>query len=89
MNHTLKIRIFALFIWIIANSNPLQASGGDDHSHGPEEDLKSVQTAKYFSIEASSDKYELLLRYEPIHPCLLYTSPSPRDRTRYRMPSSA
>ena len=24
-----------------------------------------------------------------IHPCLLYTSPSPRDRTRSRMPSSA
>ena len=23
------------------------------------------------------------------HGCLLYTSPSPRDRTRYRMPSSA
>ncbi len=23
------------------------------------------------------------------HACLLYTSPSPRDRTRYRMPSSA
>ena len=23
------------------------------------------------------------------HTCLLYTSPSPRDRTRYRMPSSA
>ena len=26
---------------------------------------------------------------EPINPCLLYTSPSPRDRTRSRMPSSA
>ena len=25
----------------------------------------------------------------PITPCLLYTSPSPRDRTRSRMPSSA
>ena len=25
----------------------------------------------------------------PIHTCLLYTSPSPRDRTRSRMPSSA
>ena len=25
----------------------------------------------------------------PIYRCLLYTSPSPRDRTRYRMPSSA
>ena len=24
-----------------------------------------------------------------VFPCLLYTSPSPRDRTRYRMPSSA
>ena len=26
---------------------------------------------------------------ERIHHCLLYTSPSPRDRTRSRMPSSA
>ena len=26
---------------------------------------------------------------EPFGPCLLYTSPSPRDRTRSRMPSSA
>ena len=25
----------------------------------------------------------------PLMPCLLYTSPSPRDRTRSRMPSSA
>ena len=25
----------------------------------------------------------------PVAPCLLYTSPSPRDRTRSRMPSSA
>ena len=28
-------------------------------------------------------------RSSPIHTCLLYTSPSPRDRTRSRMPSSA
>ena len=27
--------------------------------------------------------------YHQTHPCLLYTSPSPRDRTRSRMPSSA
>ena len=26
---------------------------------------------------------------EEFNPCLLYTSPSPRDRTRSRMPSSA
>ena len=34
------------------------------------------------------------LHYKPdrlhaVFPCLLYTSPSPRDRTRSRMPSSA
>ena len=29
------------------------------------------------------------LAYEAKHTCLLYTSPSPRDRTRSRMPSSA
>ena len=30
-----------------------------------------------------------LARAGYIAPCLLYTSPSPRDRTRARMPSSA
>ena len=30
-----------------------------------------------------------LTRFLPGLPCLLYTSPSPRDRTRSRMPSSA
>ena len=28
-------------------------------------------------------------RWYHLYPCLLYTSPSPRDRTRSRMPSSA
>src|SRR5665811_1892881 len=29
------------------------------------------------------------LAFRELYPCLLYTSPSPRDRTRSRMPSSA
>ena len=29
------------------------------------------------------------LVYDPENPCLLYTSPSPRDRQKSRMPSSA
>ena len=29
------------------------------------------------------------LSFDPTQSCLLYTSPSPRDRTRSRMPSSA
>ena len=32
--------------------------------------------------------FRIYLEY-PRKPCLLYTSPSPRDRTRSRMPSSA
>ena len=38
------------------------------------------------------EKYPLVLMLEPTHLCnlcLLYTSPSPRDSTSSRMPSSA
>ena len=43
-----------------------KASGGDDHSHG---EKKPTDTGKnYFSVEAFSEKHELLLRYAPIHP---------------------
>ena len=43
---------------------------------------------KYHVTEAMS---ELELRYGPkaVLTCLLYTSPSPRDRQKSRMPSSA
>ena len=38
---------------------------------------------------ASLDTLELTEDWTINNPCLLYTSPSPRDRTRSRMPSSA
>ena len=37
----------------------------------------------------TTDKYEMACEMLNIKDCLLYTSPSPRDRTRSRMPSSA
>ena len=40
-------------------------------------------------INKQSNIYELKLAEMNIKICLLYTSPSPRDRTRSRMPSSA
>ena len=41
-------------------------------------------------MKAYKEKYGEEHIYEcPICICLLYTSPSPRDRTRSRMPSSA
>ena len=47
-----------------------------------------------FPTEIKPQNLELRLRVmadvlEEIGACLLYTSPSPRDRTRSRMPSSA
>ena len=40
-------------------------------------------------IASSPDKEHLQKLSEAFKICLLYTSPSPRDRTRSRMPSSA
>ena len=39
--------------------------------------------------ELTNDVIFLRVGYIPAYTCLLYTSPSPRDRTRSRMPSSA
>ena len=44
------------------------------------------------NYESANDLFELGKKYESFvfaYTCLLYTSPSPRDRTRSRMPSSA
>ena len=40
-------------------------------------------------LENWAKKYEDLTNSDETIGCLLYTSPSPRDRTRSRMPSSA
>ena len=39
--------------------------------------------------DAQSDKYVDMFKAGIIDPCLLYTSPSPRDLSTSRMPSSA
>ena len=49
--------------------------------------VTSISVAMYPFMPFSSDKLRDLLNLPRI--CLLYTSPSPRDRTRSRMPSSA
>ena len=44
-------------------------------------------------LEQSCDEFftkkSFLSRQQSFYPCLLYTSPSPRDRQKSRMPSSA
>ena len=41
------------------------------------------------SLRPSTMNGHVVLYRACLHDCLLYTSPSPRDRTRSRMPSSA
>ena len=64
------------------------------HSYG-ESPSKSVRiiTGQSVLIDPSSRPKGTCLEVESgiarVYCCLLYTSPSPRDRTRSRMPSSA
>ena len=61
--------------------------------------LPDARGAPLFNAEhVAVDAFKLGLSDDPVHRvlfygregrCLLYTSPSPRDRTRSRMPSSA
>jgi membrane fusion protein, heavy metal efflux system len=67
MKTTFQIKLIAILFLVIANCSLLFASGGDDHTHGNEKPTATGQQQKYFSSEAVSDKYELLIRYEPIH----------------------
>ena len=51
---------------------------------GAEDKFKEI--GKAYEVLSDSQKRA---RYDQFGDCLLYTSPSPRDRTRSRMPSSA
>ena len=52
--------------------------------------MTSNREAEPVALQFNSIGYHAaILRYSCAPACLLYTSPSPRDRTRSRMPSSA
>ena len=81
--------------WISVNEEGLVTVGISDHAQEALGDIVFVElpeagasvnskeeVAVVESVKAASDIYSPLT-------CLLYTSPSPRDRTRSRMPSSA
>ena len=53
------------------------------------EGTNGIQSMDLVSRKLQDDGETAFALLEEIHTCLLYTSPSPRDRTRSRMPSSA
>ena len=56
----------------------------------PEDNLTVQELADKLSLESSEIIKSLFFKgITATVTCLLYTSPSPRDRTRSRMPSSA
>ena len=63
-----------------SEQDPFHGPGVPVMENGPQDGLEDT-------VVAPEDATESLLA--ATEPCLLYTSPSPRDRTRSRMPSSA
>ena len=59
-----------------------------ERSHG---EVKKPETINYRTFKPERDGLFCAKIFGPTkdYDCLLYTSPSPRDRTRSRMPSSA
>ena len=55
----------------------------------PEDRTEVRYDYKRMNIEGAREELQLIKWKEVMNGCLLYTSPSPRDRTRSRMPSSA
>ena len=64
-----------------------------DHKFRAEEDVERAvldeREMQYLYADGDHFYFMDTSTYEQIHICLLYTSPSPRDRQKSRMPSSA
>ena len=76
-NHT-------FYVWFDALLGYVSAISSDSTEHSLEKSINGGWPADVHFIGKD------ILRFHAVYwPCLLYTSPSPRDRTRSRMPSSA
>ena len=80
------------YIWVglLLLSNSVYALFEDDGARKKLNEIQDQINALQSSIEFQlNEKFTNFEKSNKIDPCLLYTSPSPRDRTRSRMPSSA
>ena len=75
----------------VEKGNIFLAKAGDTkNSHGVLFCNQAIERGASLVItDPEGLKFALDKDLKPTIPCLLYTSPSPRDRTRSRMPSSA
>ena len=79
-----KTTLTAALTKVCADTFGGEAVAFEGIDNAPEEKERGITIATSH-VEYSSDQRH----YAHVDCCLLYTSPSPRDRTRSRMPSSA
>ena len=72
-----------------ADMNDVVVVGFDATPDAATSILKGEMTATIAQFSYNMGAYGVKYALELANGCLLYTSPSPRDRTRSRMPSSA
>ena len=73
-------------------SVPVESPSISENAHYTSvETLATEENAQGYPMESptTSERAQKVVNYGVDLACLLYTSPSPRDRTRSRMPSSA
>ena len=82
------IKFFLLIFFISFKSYAVEFNGKFIQGHYiiGKTDPNSIVTIDKIKVKVSKDGY---FAFGLDRDCLLYTSPSPRDRTRSRMPSSA
>ena len=61
----------------------------EEYDSGLLRSIVDVQIKKGLANVSQRELSRIVIAYEPVWACLLYTSPSPRDRQKSRMPSSA
>ena len=83
----MRKKTLALFLTCVLAAGMLAGCGNKDSKDNNQvENSQGTESAK--DDQAAADEVAKLIDAIYVH-CLLYTSPSPRDRTRSRMPSSA
>ena len=69
--------------------NPFEDDGSSDCESVSGTSADSSQLGEDFVVNEHGDNELILVAKGEVSACLLYTSPSPRDATLSRMPSSA
>ena len=75
----------AQFVFKASYDKANRTSVSGKRGMGMEAGLRVLETIRAGGIPVLTDVHDAAQAVD----CLLYTSPSPRDRTRFRMPSSA